>query len=120
VACDECLEIEARAHGSELARVRLPPGDPYPAEPGPACVGDLDGDGTPEIGVLTQTAVNVYSPRGVLQWSVPADDPSTSAECSTFDFDADGPAELLVLDQDRFAILRGTDGAVLFEDRTHP
>jgi len=98
-------------------------------ESGPPTVADFDGDGFAEIGTASSTAYVVFDfqctgvplPEGCKQewvrWMVENDDCSSRVTgSSVFDFDGDGSAEVVYADETRFRILRGSDGAILYED----
>ncbi|MFT5586065.1 MAG: hypothetical protein ACI9VR_003662 [Cognaticolwellia sp.] len=87
--------------------------------PGPPCIADFDGDGTPEIAVPTDIRISVFETNGVALWSGPTNDASGLAGCSAFDVDDDGAYEVLYADQDAFRIFDGATGAVLHEDEEH-
>ncbi len=97
-------------------------------EGGPPTVADFDGDGIPEIGAA---GANFYivadlecmaSPGPAqcsdfgIRWKVANVDCSSRVTgSSVFDFDGDGQAEVVYNDEQRFRILKGTDGAVLVD-----
>lgn len=82
---------------------------------GPPSIGDLDGDGTPEI--LISASKELVALRANLStlWRVSTTEASEMVGTSTFDLDGDGAAEVLTLDQTRFRILDGATGSVLHE-----
>jgi hypothetical protein len=89
---------------------------------GPLTLGDVTGDGTPDVGISTRGAyamfdgslladLNVPSDQTLL-WSRAAEDCSSgSVASSMFDLDGDGVLELLHGDQEYFRILDGSDGS---------
>ena len=87
--------------------------------PGPPCIADFDGDGSPEIAVPTDTMISVYDADGTAVWSSETNDASGRAGCSAFDVDDDGAYELLYADQDAFHIFDGSTGDVLYSDPEH-
>ena len=101
---------------------------------GPPTVADVNGDGRPDIAVVVvkqpSPAPTADLPRPILQvYAYQADNTlhlqwqrdllGTSnpypIPVSAFDFDGDGAAELVVLDNHRLSILYGRDGTTLFE-----
>ncbi|MFH2005040.1 MAG: hypothetical protein ABI333_00505, partial [bacterium] len=97
---------------------------------GAPTVADFDGDGEPEISTAGSAAYVVYDPdctdpplRGgqcasgttdFILWSTPTQDLSSSQTgSSVFDFQGDGPAEVLYNDECFFHIYDGTTGAEL-------
>jgi hypothetical protein len=101
-------------------------------ESGPPTVADFDGDGFAEIGTASSTAYVVFDfqctgqplpeecERQWVRWMVENDDCSSRVTgSSVFDFEGDGSAEVIYADETTFRILRGRDGAVLYEDPTH-
>lgn len=89
------------------------------SHPGPPCVADFDGDGTPEIVVPTDTALSAYTLDGGWIWSTSSEDLSGRAGCAAFDVDDDGAAEVLYADEHSFRILDGASGQALFQDDSH-
>jgi RHS repeat-associated protein len=89
---------------------------------GPPVVADFDGDGRVDIAVGSPLGasyvVSVLDGRGFLRWKqVRAGQWSIGGlfSASAFDFDADGAAEVVYADSSSVRVLRGTDGAVLYE-----
>ena len=101
-------------------------------ESGPPTIADFDGDGFAEVGTASSTAYVVFDfqctgdplppecEREWVRWMVENDDCSSRATgSSVFDFEGDGSAEVVYADETTFRIFRGSDGAILYEDRTH-
>ena len=98
---------------------------------GPPTVADFDGDGLPEVSTAGSAAYVVYDPdcwdpplrmggqcqsgtTNLQLWSTPTQDLSSSRTgSSVFDFQGDGPAEVLYNDECFFHIYDGTTGAEL-------
>lgn len=84
---------------------------------GPPSVGDLNGDGTPEIGVAGSTRYAVFTAAGTVLWQATTRDTSSFATSSSvFDFHGDGAAEVVYADELNLRVYRGSDGAVLFAE----
>ncbi len=94
--------------GTLLVEVALPSGQPF-AFPGPPCVADFDGDGTPELAVATYDNLSVIELDGTVVWSAPTRDWGPTG-CSGFDFDFDGAAEVLTHDIYAVYLLDGRTG----------
>lgn len=87
---------------------------------GPPTIADFDGDGTPEIGVATDTSYAVYEANGTRLWSMPVVDASSfTTGSSVFDFDGDGRAEVVYGDETSLWIFDGATGAVRLQDPFH-
>lgn len=100
------------AQGQVLWTVAIPGG----GLGGPPTVGDMDGDGLPDIGVAGAYAYSAYRGDGTLIWSEVAQDWSSHVTGSTvFDFDGDGLSEVLYADETKFRAFDGRTGAVIFE-----
>ncbi len=91
-------------------------------DPGGApTIADFDGDGRREIATAGSTNYVVFKPSADLRrldvlWTVPTQDASSRVTgSSVFDFEGDGRAEVVYNDECYIRVLRGRDGAVLFE-----
>lgn len=101
---------------------------------GPPTIGDFDGDGRPELGIAGATSYAVYDlyregeevvqpagdpPAGLgdiyARWWIVTDDQSGATGSSVFDFQGDGPAEVVYGDECYVRVLDGSDGTILLE-----
>ncbi len=89
------------------------------SQPGPPCVADFDGDGSPEIGWASSNAFNLYEIDGTRLWTAAIDDSSGLAACAGYDFDGDGRYEVLFADQTSVFIFDGLTGAVNYSNPNH-
>ncbi len=91
---------------------------------GPPTVADFDGDGSPEIGVAMQNVYSMLKPdfnAGTLNivWEAPNHDLSSSVTGSTvFDFEGDGKAEVIYMDECFLWVYDGTTGNIRFATPT--
>jgi hypothetical protein len=105
--------------GRVLARNVGVPGATDPG--GPPTIADFDGDGRPEMAMAGSTQYVVMKPTADLTglevlWSVATQDASSRVTgSSVFDFDGDGSAEVVYNDECYVRVMRGRDGAVLFQ-----
>ena len=77
-------------------------------------IGDVDGDGIPEIGVAGQLGYMLFNRDGTLRWKSAISDHSSHSTGSTmFDFDRDGTMEIVYRDEISLRIYRGSDGVLL-------
>ncbi|MEM1033877.1 MAG: VCBS repeat-containing protein [Myxococcota bacterium] len=87
---------------------------------GPPTVADFNGDGQPEIGVAMQNFYTMMKPdyaNGVIidQWSATNHDNSSSVTgSSVFDFQGDGKAEVVYMDECFLWVYDGTTGDVIY------
>jgi CARDB/FG-GAP-like repeat/Putative Ig domain len=86
----------------------------------PPLVADLDGDGQSEIVARVEGSRGVYAAYeidGTIRWSRSVYDLSCciTVTSTAADLDGDGKAEVVIQDSRALTILRGTDGAILFE-----
>jgi hypothetical protein len=97
-------------------------GVPGATDPGGApTIADFDGDGRPEMAMAGSTQYVVMKPTADLSglevlWSVATQDASSRVTgSSVFDFDGDGSAEVVYNDECYVRVMRGRDGAILFQ-----
>ena len=94
---------------------------------GAPTVGDFDGDGQMEVGVAGASAYSVLDPgctgptngcaAAGVRWSATTEDTSSQVTSSTvFDFNGDGAAEVVYNDEERFMVLDGRTGRVVFQN----
>jgi hypothetical protein len=109
VAASSQLFVREASTGKELAKIALP--KPSPGSP---VVADFDGDGSPEIGVQAVCSFSIfeYDKSGglSLKWTKPLGQCSGFITATAFDFEGDGQVEVLVHDDCRINVLRGTTG----------
>ncbi len=93
---------------------------PLPGEGrgGPPTIANFDTDDDPEIGVAGARSYSVYdrAEEGGVLWSMTTEDVSSNATgSSVFDFEGDGPAEVVYADECYLRVYRGSDGEVLLQ-----
>jgi gliding motility-associated-like protein len=80
-------------------------------------IGDMDGEGTPEIGVVRPGLLLTYKFNGSTTlsqfWSLATDDQSGVTKLSIFDFNQDGRQEIVYRDQSQLRILDGATSNTL-------
>ncbi len=87
---------------------------------GPPAIGDLDGDGRPEIALPSATAYTAYEMDGTIIWSMPVSDVSSHATGSLiFDFENDGYPEVVYADEVALHIFDGRTGEERYTDDAH-
>ena len=74
-------------------------------------MGDLDGDGFPEIVVAATNLVYVFEHDLTYKWSQSANDQTGASGPTTFDFEGDGRAEVVYADEGNVYIWDGINGA---------
>jgi len=94
------------------APITLPDG----GDGGAPNIGDVDGDGNPEIGVASMTSYMLFNADGTIRWRSPISDHSSHSTGSTmFDFDRDGTMEIVYRDELSLRVYRGSDGVLLMK-----
>jgi len=89
------------------------------ARPGPPCVGDLDGDGQPEIVAPASDRHSAFETDGTLMWTARISDSSGAAGCVVFDMDGDAAYEVIYADMRNLYVYDGSTGEVRYEDPAH-
>lgn len=80
---------------------------------GPPTLANVDEDAFPEIGIAGRANYAMFDHAGTLLWSQQVQDTSSSQTGSTsFDFDADGKAEIIYSDELNLRVFDGATGAV--------
>ena len=78
---------------------------------GPPTIGDVDGDGWPEVGVAGSSDYSLFETNGSAKWRVVIHDASSNTTGSSiFDFDGDGRQELIYNDEQRYFVFDGPSG----------
>jgi hypothetical protein len=83
---------------------------------GTTTIADFDGDGRPEIGVVSQGAYSVWKPGVGWIWSSPTFDCSANTGSSVFDFEGKGNPSVVYSDQCYFHVFDGKSGQVLIKE----
>ncbi len=84
---------------------------------GHAALGDLDGDGLPEVVVGTYGELIAYTGGGPRLWTVDTDRTGSASMAPTlFDFTGDGLLDVAYAGELTFLLVDGATGEVLFED----
>ncbi|MCB9777933.1 MAG: VCBS repeat-containing protein [Alphaproteobacteria bacterium] len=87
---------------------------------GPPTIGDLDGDGEPEIALASALYYAAYEADGELMWRTTVRDESSHATGSViFDFEADGAPEVVYADEEALHVFDGATGEVLMRSEEH-
>ena len=95
---------------SIISSVNLPTGNNLDLS-GVAFIGDMDGDGAPEIGVCRPLKLFTYKFQNnnlVLKWSLTTSDISGATKISMFDFNQDGLQEIVYRDETQLRIFNGS------------
>lgn len=86
--------------------------NPHQYRTGIAFIGDIDGDGTPNIGVCSPYRVEMFSFDGsqdlLLKWSLTTTDLSGLTKLTMFDFNQNGRKEIVYRDESTLRILDGS------------
>jgi len=83
-------------------------------------VGDIDGDGLPEIIEARANRLWAYNGEdGSVLWSRPIEDLTGATGASMFDFEGDGALEVIYIDEVAMYAFNGPDGAVKFKTDKH-
>jgi hypothetical protein len=102
--------------GTVLWRVEIDSAGPL----GRPTIADFDGDGEPEIAVVSQLYLTVLEGDGTLLWNAPIDESSSGfTGTSAFDFQSDGSFEIVHADQSKLSVFDGATGALLLELGPH-
>jgi len=84
----------------------------------PPTIADYDGDGRPEIALVTSSGMIVIDldlPPPQILWQARLEDVTQASAASTaFDLNGDGNIEVIYADECHLRVLRGSDGALLF------
>ncbi len=94
---------------------------------GAPTVADFDGDGEAEVGVAGGNRYTLFDPgctaagggclAANVRWATVTEDTSSAVTSSTvFDFNGDGASEVVYNDEERFMVLDGRDGRIVFSD----
>jgi hypothetical protein len=111
------VRVQDASTGAQLASIDL--GTGFPGTP---VIADLDGDGTPEIGVVSGyngcslVALEYDAVTGLsIRWSHAMASCSGFLTATAFDFEGDGKVEVLAHDDCYFYVLDGIKGDVLLK-----
>lgn len=108
---DGLAAFRARPDGEVVWRVAVPENDQGIA------VGDVDGDGAPELAVNTTGEVILLDANGTQLWSVTSRQVEAGSVVMA-DLDADGAYEVIAYGNSGLRILSGRDGTILAADST--
>ena len=86
---------------------------------GPPAIGDLDGDGTPELVYGARLGLVAREWGGAELWTAKIDDFSGAAGPVLFDFEGDGYPEVVMADETALRVFNGLDGALKFVGGKH-
>lgn len=85
----------------------------------PPAIGDLTGDGVPEIIVAGGNELHVLDAEGNTIWRANITDESGASGASIFDFEADGYPEVVYIDEVQMIAYDGITGEVRFQTDQH-
>jgi outer membrane protein assembly factor BamB len=85
----------------------------------PAAIGDIDADGEPEIIVAGGSELWAIERDGTVKWTAEVTDESGATGASIFDFEGDGIAEVVYIDEQEMLVFDGETGAVKFYSTEH-
>ena len=85
----------------------------------PAAIGDIDGDDEPEIIVAGGSELWALEKDGEVKWTAAVIDESGATGASIFDFEGDGIAEVVSIDEEEMVVYDGETGAVKFYSAEH-
>jgi len=85
----------------------------------PAAIGDIDADGEPEIIVAGGSELWAIERDGTVKWTAEVIDESGATGASIFDFEGDGIAEVVYIDEQEMVVYDGETGAVKFYSTDH-
>jgi hypothetical protein len=85
----------------------------------PAAIGDIDADGEPEIIVAGGSELWALERDGTVKWTAEVIDESGATGASIFDFEGDGIAEVVYIDEQEMVVYDGETGAVKFYSTDH-
>jgi len=85
----------------------------------PAAIGDIDADGDPEIIVAGGSELWAIERDGTVKWTAEVIDESGATGASIFDFEGDGIAEVVYIDEQEMVVYDGETGAVKFFSAEH-
>jgi hypothetical protein len=82
-------------------------------------IGDLDGDGMPEIVIAGGNQLWCLEHDGTTKWTAPVTDESGATGASIFDFEGDGQPEVVYIDEVEMVAYDGATGAIKFYSTEH-